>query len=261
MTGSTGGHGAAPLDRGTGVALWRQVEEILAAEIAAVDLDTSTRLPSENELAARFRVNRHTIRQALSSLQQRGLVQIEQGRGTFIVARRITYALGARTRFSENLERVARRATGRLLRSATVFADSDLAHDLAVAPGTLLGQIDTVRDADGRRLCVSSHFYPAARFPGLADAFGRSGSMTEALRLLGVTDYRRSVTRITAQLPTVEDARFLHIPRNRPVMVTESVDVDPAGTPVQYGVTRFVGDLVKLVVEGAGEALEAAAET
>ena len=54
MTGSTGGHGAAPLDRGTGVALWRQVEEILAAEIGAVELDTSTRLPSENELAARF---------------------------------------------------------------------------------------------------------------------------------------------------------------------------------------------------------------
>ena len=248
----------SPLDRGRGVALWRQVEDILSAEIQATDLEGPVRMPSENELATRFGVNRHTIRQALSSLQDRGLVQIEQGRGTFIVTRRIAYSVGARTRFRENLAREHRQATTRLLRTGVVLADDTLAHDLGVSPGTQLGQIDAARDADGRRLCLSTHYYRLSRFPKLADDFTRTNSITEALRANGVDDYQRAVTRVSSQMPTTADARFLHIMRNRPVLVSQSVDVGSDGIPVQVTVSRFVGDLVELVVGDPADGLPAA---
>ena len=237
------------LARGGGVALWRQVEDILVKEIVAADTAEPARLPTEGELAARFAVNRHTIRHALSALQEKGLVRIEQGRGTFTIGRRMDYVLGARTRFRENLTRQSVRPSGRLLRHRDLTAEGEIAACLDVRPGTLLGQLDTIRDADDRRICVATHYYPSERFAGMADAFARTLSMTEAFRLHGVSDYRRRLTRITAQLPTVEDARFLHIQRNRPVLVTESVDVDLDDVPIQYGITRFVADQVQLMVD------------
>src|SRR3954454_3037818 len=45
--------------RGDGVALWRKIEQVLAAGIALLPPD-DRRLPSEQELGRRFGVNRHT---------------------------------------------------------------------------------------------------------------------------------------------------------------------------------------------------------
>ena len=35
----------------------------------------------------------------------------------------------------------------------------------------------------------------------------------------------------------------------RPVLVTESLNVDPDGVPIEYGVTRLAADFVTLIVE------------
>ncbi|MFC7539728.1 GntR family transcriptional regulator [Siccirubricoccus deserti] len=67
------------LARGQGVALWRQIAGSLEAEIAAGGLAPGARLPTEAELTARFRVNRHTVRRAMEELENRGLVRVEQG--------------------------------------------------------------------------------------------------------------------------------------------------------------------------------------
>ena len=47
-------------------------------------------------------------------------------------------------------------------------------------------------------------------------------------------------------------------PIGRPL--ASSKGKDTAGTPVQYGVTRFVGDLVKLVVAGSDDGAEIGTE-
>src|SRR5580704_3210773 len=96
---------AETIERGAGVALWRQIEERLQAEIAGGAVMPGARLPTEHDLAARFQVNRHTVRRALAGLVQRGLVRVEQGRGAFVQEDVIDYALGKRTRFTENILR------------------------------------------------------------------------------------------------------------------------------------------------------------
>ena len=88
--------------RGDGVALWRKIEGVLAEELRRVPPEGDRRLPTERELASRFGVNRHTVRQAVRALADSGLVRIEQGRGMFAAAP-IDYTLGKRTRFSANL--------------------------------------------------------------------------------------------------------------------------------------------------------------
>ena len=62
------------------------VLDALQAEIAAGQPPVGQLLPGEHELCARFGVSRHTIREALRDLADRGLVNRKQGSGTRVVS-------------------------------------------------------------------------------------------------------------------------------------------------------------------------------
>ena len=65
----------------------------------------------------------------------------------------------------------------------------------------------------------------------------------------GVADYRRHSTRITARLPSPEEAKHLLQSRSRPVIVAEALNTDPAGTPVDWTLSCYAAARVQLVME------------
>ncbi len=240
------------LERGAGVAVWRQIEQILAAEIAASGFGDDGRLPSEGELAKRFDVNRHTVRRAMLGLAAQGLVSVEQGRGTFVQPGAIDYSIGRRTRFTENLQRQQHTTAGKLLASSRVKADPAVAKALGLRSGALVYRIETLHEADGVPLTYARSWYPATRFADLPSVLERVDSTTKALAEFGVADYLRKWSRIGSVLPEAEVARRLNINRQQPVLWVENVDVDLDGVPIKYGVTHFAADRVQLMVEHDG---------
>lgn len=237
------------VNRGVGIALWRQIQSILENEITTGAFAPGQRLPTEQMLAARFEVNRHTIRRSLAQLSERGLVRIEQGRGTFVQENVVDYALGKRTRFSENLSRQSRIPGGRMTRGLKTFPPREARRALDIPAETEIILIETVGEADGQPISFSSHYFPAPRFPGLITSYRAHGSITATLKHYGVHDYLRKSTRITARMPVSLEAGHLRMPRNRPILVTESVNIDSRGIPIEFGITRFSSDWVQLVVE------------
>ena len=247
-----GPEGIPVLQRGRGQALWRQICQALERDILRGVLAPGQRLPPEGALAERFRVNRHTVRRALSALRERELVSIERGRGTFVQEHVIDYAVTRRTRFSENLSRQKRAALGALLAVVEQEAGEEVSRALQIPEGRSVIRLDILRSADGRPVSLSTHFFPLPRFAGIADIFRTTGSVTACLGRFGVVDYLRRETRVTARPPTSEEARLLLQPRGRSLLVTRGVNVDPAGIPVDYGVARYAGDRVRLVVSCDG---------
>ena len=61
-----------------------QLKDQLLAKLSAGEILPGQNLPSEVEMAAMLGVARNTVRQALASLEQRGVVHRIRGRGTFI---------------------------------------------------------------------------------------------------------------------------------------------------------------------------------
>src|SRR5690606_21594723 len=121
------------------------------------------RLPSEMVLAARFGVNRHTVRAAIASLEQEGVLRVEQGRGTFIETRkRLSYPIGMRTRFSTGLEGQARAVRGTLLRHAREAADASSAEALGIAAGSPVIRLETLNEADAFPIARSTSVFDAA---------------------------------------------------------------------------------------------------
>jgi GntR family phosphonate transport system transcriptional regulator len=70
-----------------------------------------------------------------------------------------------------------------------------------------------------------------------------------ALAECGVPDYRRQSTRITARLPTPEEAKHLMQSRSRPVILAEALNTDPAGVPVDWTLSCYAAARVQLLLE------------
>lgn len=237
------------LDRRAGVALWRQIGTAIEAAIRAGRHAPGDRLPTEAELAARFAVNRHTIRRAMEELETRGVVRVEQGRGSFVAEDVLDYPLGARTRFSEIIRAQNREPAGRMLRIVQVPADARIAELLDIRPGRPVILAERLATADGRPVAIGSHHFPAARFPGIGALLEADASITRALAACGVPDYHRQVTRITARMPSAEEAQALQQARSRPLLVSEAVNADAQGRPVDATLTRYAAGRAQLVVE------------
>ncbi|MGF6232111.1 GntR family phosphonate transport system transcriptional regulator [Inquilinus ginsengisoli] len=237
------------LSRGAGVALWRQISEALEHEIRDGVHAAGARLPTEAELSERFGVNRHTVRRAMAELEERGLIDVTQGRGTFVHLGAIAYLIGRRTRFHENMRRENRSARLELLDSANEMASAAVARELEVPAGTPVIRLDTRSHADGLPLSLASHYFPAARFPGLVEIFRETGSVTASFARFGIADYTRRRTRVSARLPDAREQRLLEITRTRPVMATEAINVDAEGAVVEFGLSSFASDRIQLVFE------------
>lgn len=235
----------------SGVALWRRIADALRLDIASGQLAAGARMPGELALAERFGVNRHTVRSALQALQREGAVRTEHGRGTFVTqSRRLTYAIGRRTRFSQSLAGQGL-LEGRLLDAHEEPADAVTAEALALAPGAMVIRLEALSLADDKPISRSTGWFPAVRFPNLAAVFAASGSITTALRHYGVDDYLRARTRISARHADADETTRLSLTPGAVVLVSDSVDTLLDGTPIQRGMARFAADRVDLVVGGA----------
>jgi GntR family phosphonate transport system transcriptional regulator len=234
--------------RRSGVAVWKQIADTLSTEIRDRAFTDTGRLPSENELATRFGVNRHTLRQAVAALQSDGLVRIEPGRGMFIQHELLDYVLSRRTRFTENLLRQGLLPSKLLLTAREMPAPERAAHELKLAKGAKVLMVEMLDEANGQPIGLATAYYPALRFAGLLDMLDQGMRTTEILRHFGVEDYVRAESRITTQMPSEETARLLKQPITRPLLCVECLDADMEGRPIKYGETVFCGDRVQLVV-------------
>ena len=246
--------------RRSGVAVWKQIADTLSTEIRNRAFNTTGRLPSENELSARFGVNRHTLRQAVAALQVDGLVRIEPGRGTFVQHELLDYVLSRRTRFSENLQRQGLLPSKQLLTARAMPAPERAAHELRLDRGASVLMVEMLDEANNQPVGLATAYYPAARFDGLLEMLHGGTCTTDILRHFGVQDYVRAESRITTQMPSEETARLLKQPSTRPVLCVECLDVDMAGQPIKYGETVFCGDRIQLVVNNGQDAGQDAGE-
>lgn len=229
--------------------LWQNIFGALRAEISQGAWQPGMRLPTEAALAKRFDVNRHTVRRALQALADDGLVQARRGAGVFVRATPLRYPIGARTRFRQNLLSAGRSPSRKLLHLAQQAASTPEAHALELAPGAPIHVIEALSFADDLPISLARSCFCAKRFPTLGEVLREVESITRALAQLGVNDYLRKSTRLTGHNADVVQARHLQIATGDALVLSEAINIDTSGCPVEFGRTYFVGTRVELVLE------------
>jgi len=230
--------------RKSGEAVYSQIYRALRREVRE-HYKPGDCLPTEPQLAELFSVNRHTIRRAVDVLLADGLVQRQHGRGTFVTAYPIEYPITKGTRFTENLASSGKAIESTILRKLVVPARGGVAKNLEITSETSVIWMETLRLVEDLPFCIISHFLPHKGFEFVLEKF-EGGSLHRFLNQMGISPVRRQ-SLITAQIPVAEDAKYLQMPANQPVLRVKSVNVNAEnGQSVEYAVTRFRADRVQL---------------
>ena len=233
------------LQRNSGEAIYSQIARLLKNEIASF-LKPGECLSSENDLADRFGVNRHTVRRAVDDLIAAGLLERRHGKGTFVLDGPADYLLGSNTRFTENFESLGKTASNRILRKLIIPARGGVAARLNLPENALVIWIESLRLADDHPVCVISHFLPLQVLPNLFEEY-HGGSLHEHLASRYGIKLRRVESLISGALPQGDDASLLGMPQNQPVLRVKSVNVSERdGSPLEYALTRFRADRIQL---------------
>ena len=214
-------------------ALWRNIHDSVAGDIAAGRYAHGARLPTEAALAA---------------LTAAGTIRTRRGAGAVVALRTTEYPLGCRMRFHQNLRAAGRLPTKDFLAIETRTSGVEEATALSLSPGGQVHVCDGLSGADGVPVALFRSSFPAARLPALPEALTRLRSVTAALEEAGIADYTRASTRLTATLAEATQALHLELAPGAPLLHTVSVNIDPDGPPIEYGRTWFAGDCMTLTL-------------
>lgn len=204
-------------------------------------------LPTEAELCERFSVSRMTVRQALQSLANAGLVDRRRGQGTFVASRPMHRRPGQFLSFTEEMARRGLTAGSALLSSETSRPTPQEVEDMDLAPGEQVLRIVRVRRANNVPIALEHAALRASLVPGLEADF-EGGSLHQALLDLGITA-TRAVGSISARLARSSETELLDLPPNAALLVEVRILFDQKGrvferTETRYAADRYVIDVV-----------------
>lgn len=95
---------------------------------------------------------------------------------------------------------------------------------------------------------IAHNYFALTRTPNLLDAFSGTNSISDALKRIGIDDFRRRWTRIDARLPTQQEAELLQMSKAKPVFESESLDTfDDA--PIKYGHNISCAERITIMVD------------
>lgn len=230
-----------PLTLNRRLPLWYQVSQSLRASILGRSPDAPLRLPVEGDLAAHYGVSVLTMREALRTLEEEGLISRHRRRGTFI----IPGARGAApVRLLGSVDTIVAQQSGMratLLESGPVPVPADLVeHFGADAEVTAYRRLR--HDEGGIPTNWAENHVLSRLASGIDPADLAHWPMTRVLRdRLGVRISRNTET-VEARLADPRTAQLLSIPLLSPILHYTGVTYDEDGTVVDVARIHYRGD-------------------
>ena len=238
------------IDKDSPVPYYRQLKEILRADIEQRDLRPGDRLPGDHELCERYGVSRPVVRQALSELQYEGVLERVKGRGTFVVPQLTSQSLvQSLSGLYDDVAALGRRLRSEVRTLKVTAADADVAARLELPVGTAVVELERLRFVDDEPWVYTVSHVPAALAPDLVDQDLHEQSLYGLLERRYGLRLTRSRRGVEARSAGTALARDLGIPRNGPVLKLTSVSFDAGNRPVETFVAYHRGDRSRFEVE------------
>lgn len=220
------------VDRTSPVPLYFQLSQQLEAAIERGTLTPGSLLGNEIELAGRLGLSRPTVRQAIQSLVDKGLLVRRRGVGTQVVHSQVKRPLELSSLY-DDLEAAGQRPATIVLRNAIEPASAEVAAALGVAEGSNVQLVERLRFAHGEPMARLCNHLPAGLFDCDTERLEATG-LYRMMRAAGITLHsaRQSVG---ARAATALEAELLTEVTGAPVLTMERTTFDDTGRAVEFG--------------------------
>ncbi|MFD8227355.1 GntR family transcriptional regulator [Streptomyces massasporeus] len=220
------------LDRGSPVPLYHQLAQQLEAAIEHGVLSPGNLLGNEVDLSVRLGLSRPTVRQAIQSLVDKGLLVRRRGVGTQVVHSQVRRPLELSSLY-DDLETAGQAPTTEVVRNEVVPASCEVAAALGVPEGDEVTVLDRLRRTHGRPVALLRNHLPVSLL-NLDGARLESTGLYRMMRSAGITLHSARQT-IGARAATAQEAARLDEPEGAALLTMQRTAYDDTGRPVEYG--------------------------
>ena len=207
--------------------LYQQIKLLILQSLQSGEWKPSAAIPSEMELAARFKVSQGTVRKAIDELSADNLLVRRQGKGTFVAThaeRNVQYRF-LKLYPNNGDPKSEGPAQRRIVNCVTGSADSATASALALQTGDAVLQVRRVLSFSEVPTILEYIWLPGAPFEGLTAQ--RLAAYDGPMYALFETEFDvqmvRAEEKIRSVLPTPDQSDLLCIPAQTPLLSVERI--------------------------------------
>ncbi|MFH8977061.1 GntR family transcriptional regulator [Streptomyces sp. NPDC017890] len=237
------------LDRASPVPLYHQLARQLEAAIEQGVLAPGDLLGNEVGFSVRLGLSRPTVRQAIQSLVDKGLLVRRRGVGTQVVHSQVKRPMELSSLY-DDLEAAGQGPTTRVVRNEALPASAGVAAALRMAEGGEVTVLERLRLTHGRPVALLCNYLPSALLD-LDGARLESTGLYRMMRASGITLHSARQT-VGARSATREEADRLDEKEGAALLTMTRTAYDDTGRPVEYGThiyraSRYAFDFQLLV--------------
>ncbi|MFI5806264.1 GntR family transcriptional regulator [Streptomyces sp. NPDC051561] len=237
------------MDRASPVPLYFQLSQQLEAAIEKGRLTPGSLLGNEVELAARLGLSRPTVRQAIQSLVEKGLLVRRRGIGTQVMHSQVRRPLELSSLY-DDLAAAGQHPATRVLHNAVEQAGPEVAAALGLAEGAEVHRIDRLRSAHDEPMAFLRNHLPAGLLP-LDSAELETTGLYRMMRTAGITLHSARQT-VGARAADTQEGALLGEAAGAPLLTMERRTYDGTGRAVEFGshlyrASRYAFDFQLLV--------------
>ncbi len=225
-----------------GVPLYVQIRESIRSRIDTGELKAGGYLPSEETLAKDFGVSRMTLRRAMDDLVQEGLIVRKHGDGTLVSSTKVMRDCTTLTSFFEDARARGLKPYSRVVLKEIIKADCEVAKKLMIDEEDDVFHIIRLRLVEDEKVMALHELnIPVSLCPWIEDVNLEQASLYDLYENHGLSIEWGSQI-VEARSATAQQAKYLDIPINIPLLCSERISYTSTNIPVERVVSVSPGD-------------------
>ncbi len=228
--------------------IYIQIHNDIKRNIEANRWKIGDRIPSERELSTQFGVSRMTLRQAIQTLVDEGILERRVGSGTFVANQKVQEKMSGVTGFTDLMLAQGKTPSSKVITYHTMEPSLSEMEKLKIDESQTVLRMERVRYGDEVPICFEVATVPEDIVSGLEKSEVTSSLYRTLERKKGLRLGKAQQT-VSAMNASERIAEYLGIKRGDAILRLRQITYLQDGRPFEYVRTQYVGDRFEFYLE------------
>ena len=226
------------LDQKSAIPLHAQIEKYLRKLISSREYKNGNKyLPKEVTLSKKLGVSRNTVRQAVNTLVNEGLIERKKGVGSKVVNKKITTRLDNWISFTKEMQNQGIKVVNYMVQNTLVNAPNEINDSLAISLSKKIWKLEKIRGSkDAKYLYSVSYFHPRVGITGNEVFDAPLYEHLEKEHDVIVSTSKEKISAITA---SKQISLLLDVEQGTPILKRKRIVYDLGDRPVEYNIVYY----------------------
>lgn len=230
------------------VPVYIQIHNEIRKEIEAGKWAVGERIPSERQLSQDFDVSRMTLRQAIQTLVDEGILQRQVGSGTYVASSKVQEKMSGTTSFTEITESQGKKPSSKTVSYHVADPSISEIEKLKLKNGDQVLRMERIRYADKQPICFEVATIPIDIVNSL-NKKDITSSLYKALEDKAGLKLGDATQTVSAILASEKIANFLNVKRGSAVLRVRQITTLDDDRPFEYVRSQYAGDRFEFYLE------------